>query len=304
MAIIHYILPFFSLSLILYILRVPPIDLLGMIYFCSISAVNNRERDPNRLLVEELILLVGPVLAYVYFVEAEGLDTVKIGYSKSPWSRLDNLRTSSPVGLRMLWLFKGTRAVERLLHFQFQNHRVRGTSPMGGEWFRLSAVIEGFRYYGLDPERLIPAVNRGLLISGVLPPGLLPPEGALQEGSTEMEEMLELQTSQSRARQERIKAKQLRQLEEYKAKKIQKERQREEWKKSRREGGSPVRSPKVQRNRPLTAGDHVGMITVLAVGEAIKCRCRCGFVFYKSPKVLNSGRVRSCNECRNVAVTS
>lgn len=232
-------------------------------------------------------MLVGPLLGYVYFVVAENLDAVKIGYSKSPWARLDNLRTASPVGLQMLWIFKGTRAVEDHLHFQFQNYRV--PSVAGGKWFRLSAVLAGFHYYGQDPAALIPAVNRRLGVSGALPPGLLP-LGASQQGPTEMEISAQRRAEQSRVKCEQKKAERLRIEERRVAKKSQREERKRAWHQAR------GNLKKIEGK--ISVGDDVGWLTVLALGEFLKCRCRCGLVLYKTEKALRSASGRSCNECR------
>ena len=117
---------------------------------------------------------------FVYFIEAAGLDAVKIGYSKRPWARLDNLKVGSPVDLKMLWLFLGTRSVEKFLHYQFQNHKLERP---GGEWFRLSNVRAGFSYYGIDPSTLTPPIKYKYDVSGELPAGLVP-KGARLRGLT------------------------------------------------------------------------------------------------------------------------
>jgi len=86
------------------------------------------------------------VQGFVYFIEEVGVDRVKIGFSRSPWKRLNGLQTSVSNDLRMLWCFAGTVENERYFHWLFGNHRVRG------EWFVLSLVVAGFRYYGFEPD--------------------------------------------------------------------------------------------------------------------------------------------------------
>jgi hypothetical protein len=79
-----------------------------------------RQREPKR--------------AVVYFVEALGLDLVKIGFATRFRSRLYDLCKSNAAELRVIKTVCGTRRSEAALHRRFQLHRVRG------EWFKLSAI--------------------------------------------------------------------------------------------------------------------------------------------------------------------
>lgn len=75
----------------------------------------------------------------VYFIEAEGLGLVKIGYSKSGVEgRLQSLQCASPVPLRILATVEGTLQCERALHGHYRNLRVQG------EWFRLEDPLAFF----------------------------------------------------------------------------------------------------------------------------------------------------------------
>lgn len=76
---------------------------------------------------------------FVYFIEAAGLGTVKIGWSrKHPVQRLYRLRVGSPVALELLGFMRGDRSMERRLHRRFRHQRARG------EWFNLSDELRTF----------------------------------------------------------------------------------------------------------------------------------------------------------------
>lgn len=70
----------------------------------------------------------------VYFLEAIGMDLVKIGSTNRVTQRYLTLRSASPVEVRMLKVTKGTRRHELEFHRQFAQHRVRF------EWFRLFSI--------------------------------------------------------------------------------------------------------------------------------------------------------------------
>ncbi len=72
----------------------------------------------------------------IYFIEAEGLDRVKIGLcTGDPSFRVSNLQTGSPVRLRLLAQSKGDSRAERALHKQFESLRIHG------EWFHLEGAL-------------------------------------------------------------------------------------------------------------------------------------------------------------------
>jgi len=68
----------------------------------------------------------------VYFVEATGLDLVKIGFARNVAARLADLQCASPVTLRLLGTVPGGIEVERFFHKDLAEYRVRG------EWFALN----------------------------------------------------------------------------------------------------------------------------------------------------------------------
>lgn len=68
---------------------------------------------------------------HVYFIEAVGLDLIKIGFARDVWRRLADLQAASPVELRMLGVIcEAGVTLERKIHSQLAEYRVRG------EWFR------------------------------------------------------------------------------------------------------------------------------------------------------------------------
>jgi hypothetical protein len=73
--------------------------------------------------------------AVVYFVEAEGLDRIKIGTATDIEKRFAELRTMSPVPLKLLAAVQGGVPVEQALHDRFAADRLHG------EWFRASADL-------------------------------------------------------------------------------------------------------------------------------------------------------------------
>jgi len=73
---------------------------------------------------------------FVYFIEAEKLGVVKIGFSDShPDRRLRELQTGCPAPLKLLAYFEGTANEERQLHRTFSDLRSHG------EWFRLDGDL-------------------------------------------------------------------------------------------------------------------------------------------------------------------
>ncbi len=70
----------------------------------------------------------------VYFVEAVGLDRVKIGSTRNLAHRLDSLRNAAPVELRLLKLIPGGLREEQALHRHFAEYRVHL------EWFVLTPL--------------------------------------------------------------------------------------------------------------------------------------------------------------------
>ncbi len=70
----------------------------------------------------------------VYFIEAVGIDLVKIGTSTQVKKRLYDMNKASPVKLRLIKILEGGSAEELELHTRWKDCRIRG------EWFDLSLL--------------------------------------------------------------------------------------------------------------------------------------------------------------------
>lgn len=77
------------------------------------------------------VLKVG---GYVYFLRLG--ETVKIGYSTDPLSRLTGLRTAMSGPVTGMVFVQGTQQEERRLHSRFRKSR------LDGEWFRLTSELQ------------------------------------------------------------------------------------------------------------------------------------------------------------------
>ena len=67
--------------------------------------------------------------SYVYFIQSEKGGAIKIGLSKNPEERLNELQPSTPYKLKLLAKIKGNVRKERELHRKFARYRIQG------EWF-------------------------------------------------------------------------------------------------------------------------------------------------------------------------
>jgi hypothetical protein len=76
----------------------------------------------------------------VYFIEAEGVDRVKIGVANCSHARLKTLEGACPVPLRLLGAVETDKfgTLEKELHKRFAEHRDRG------EWFKAVPEIVAF----------------------------------------------------------------------------------------------------------------------------------------------------------------
>lgn len=82
----------------------------------------------------------------VYFIEAVGLDLIKIGYTSDLTERLRKLAPGCPAPLRLLGTVPGGLEIERHYHERLAAYRSRG------EWFRRSPALDAI-VSGLDqPE--------------------------------------------------------------------------------------------------------------------------------------------------------
>lgn len=91
---------------------------------------------------------------YVYFLEAKGIKRVKIGFTTSPKTRLNELRLGSPVPLTILKVVRGNLSLEIAVLALFHKYRLHG------EWFdshdKLMRFIKSLcedKYY--SPEELL-----------------------------------------------------------------------------------------------------------------------------------------------------
>jgi hypothetical protein len=97
------------------------------------------------------------VTGYVYFIEAMGLDRIKIGFTTdAPMARRSQLQGACPVELDLLGFSPGgaerdARRYETKLHETFGPFRVRG------EWFEAVPIMRGFIADALVPWPFTPS---------------------------------------------------------------------------------------------------------------------------------------------------
>jgi len=75
---------------------------------------------------------------YVYFMEAVGLQAVKIGAAANIDRRLGQLQVGCPAELRVLLLEEGGKARELELHREFEGFHIRG------DWFRVDGAVADY----------------------------------------------------------------------------------------------------------------------------------------------------------------
>lgn len=94
----------------------------------------------------------------VYFIEAVGLDLVKIGYTADLTERLRKLAPGCPAPLRLLGTVPGGLQIERHYHERLAASRARA------EWFHkspaLDAVIASLDKPEPPPKRVNPRIAR------------------------------------------------------------------------------------------------------------------------------------------------
>lgn len=109
---------------------------------------------------------VGP---FVYFMTAGPF--VKIGLSRSPVTRLAELRPWNPMPIRLSFVIRGDRRVEQLFQLCFAEYHERG------EWYRIAGRLAAF--LGDQPavsctqertDQLIREAHGYLIANPVLPP--------------------------------------------------------------------------------------------------------------------------------------
>ncbi|MDE2103839.1 MAG: GIY-YIG nuclease family protein [Patescibacteria group bacterium] len=82
---------------------------------------------------------IRPKSDVVYFIEAEGLNRVKIGRCEgSPISRISSLQCGSPVKLKLVATVRGGCKKEGMIHKMFSKFSIHG------EWFHFSEPIKQY----------------------------------------------------------------------------------------------------------------------------------------------------------------
>lgn len=76
--------------------------------------------------------------SYVYFIEAEGLERIKIGRAADPQRRLLQLQTASPAPLRLVCSIPGGSFEEESMHKLFASDRIQL------EWFHATPRVRAF----------------------------------------------------------------------------------------------------------------------------------------------------------------
>lgn len=78
---------------------------------------------------------------WVYFLRDDEARAVKIGFSRDPIRRIQQIQTSNPNRLRLLGAIRSVEAFEQFLHWSNRDRR------MSGEWFNdtdggLSSILK------------------------------------------------------------------------------------------------------------------------------------------------------------------
>lgn len=83
-------------------------------------------------------------IGYVYAIREPLGGPIKIGWSKDPNRRCEDIQNACPYELRLIGAVPGSRSDEKRLHAALGNHRLHG------EWFRdCSAVLEALEGIGI-----------------------------------------------------------------------------------------------------------------------------------------------------------
>lgn len=90
---------------------------------------------------------------FVYFIQADIGNEIKIGFSKSPIKRLHQLQTAATRPLHLLAVMEGGHDLEHALHQRYAQHRTVG------EWFKPAPeIIELIRQHAtMDGELQYPS---------------------------------------------------------------------------------------------------------------------------------------------------
>ncbi len=77
---------------------------------------------------------------YIYFIQEEETNYIKIGFSENPVQRLKDFQTGNPNKLELIGQIEGGADEENNIHREFAEERIRET----GEWFRPSERLTNF----------------------------------------------------------------------------------------------------------------------------------------------------------------
>ncbi len=77
-------------------------------------------------------------LGQIYFLEAEGLNRLKIGFSENLENRMRVVRSHSPVPLKLLKVVRASIETEQILMAVFGKYKLHN------EWFEYSATLKSF----------------------------------------------------------------------------------------------------------------------------------------------------------------
>jgi T5orf172 domain len=108
---------------------------------------------------------------HIYFVEAIGVNAIKIGIATNLDDRMEGLRGGCPTPIKMLLSIRGTSLAERRLHKFFDEERLHS------EWFVGSDRLRSFiaSLSTLDPKAISSRI-RGIYgrVKAAAPPGRRP----------------------------------------------------------------------------------------------------------------------------------
>jgi hypothetical protein len=110
-------------------------------YFRSVDDWNEKNEAHSKVCVprprqEQIINISRPprIVGSIYLIRIIGQDVYKIGYSRTPQSRIKSLQTSNPFPLEIIKIVSGTEPRESHLHKIAENH---GCKRLKGEWFNI-----------------------------------------------------------------------------------------------------------------------------------------------------------------------
>ena len=118
---------------------------------------DGRGQAPDSVLGRQIPVEGKKAKGFVYFIETQDGQYVKIGYSARVFSRLSQLGTLRPAnfGFRLLGCMPGSHQTEAWLHDKFADLR------QDGEWFRRAPALDAFIVaVGLVAPRYFPEAQQ------------------------------------------------------------------------------------------------------------------------------------------------